>query len=153
MDSIHSYLSAGIAVVVGALVAGIYTSHLYHLSSKNEIIKDYLSDLDMIESLCARYWLFEEEDTSQREHESVGHELRARVDATGSYATLSKEILGNLYEKFFELDVRLAMAATGGSFQTKGHQISPMTYSEVTSILAEMRMLLRSKRNKMFWAR
>ncbi|WPZ23087.1 hypothetical protein T7987_07620 [Sulfitobacter faviae] len=153
MESIHSYLSAGIAVVVGALIAGAYTSYLYHLASKNEIIKDYLSDLDVIERLSREYWLFEAGSEDDQKHECAGHELRARIDATGSYIDLTQEILGTSSDKFTELDVRLSMAATGGSFQTKSHSRSPERYSEITSILSEMRALLRSKRNKMFWSR
>lgn len=154
MESIHSYLSASTAVIFGAVCAGLYTSYLNHLSSKNDIIKDYLLDLDEIERLCAAYWLFDENTTGiHSSQEQIGHELRAKIEATSSYSDLSKKILEDRFEHFQSLDDELFMVATGGSFQTANAESSPETYSMIMSIITEMRKLLREKRNSMFWTR
>lgn len=153
MEAVHAYLSAATAVLLGATAAGAFTSYLNHLSTKNENIKDYLADLDVIEKLCRGYWLFEgcpKNDSARLE--AIGHELRARVQSTASYETLSRSILGKRYKTFEELDVRLFMTATGGTFQTSSFAPSPQTYGEVLEIITEMRRLLRQQRISLFWA-
>ena len=152
MDGIHSYLSAISAVITGVLAASIFTAYFNHLSTKNENIKEYLRDLDEIEKLCRSYWLFEgclEGKLSRLEN--IGHELRAKLDAT-KFENLSRSILGERYEKFDDLDLRLFMAATGGSFQTMSVQPSPEVYGEIMVIITEMRALLREQRISLFWA-
>lgn len=148
------YLSAVLAVVVGVIVASLYTAYFNHRASQNDIIKDYLDDLDVIETLCAEYWLYSGSVADTEEiHERIGHELRAKIEATSIYAELSQKILGDQFEKFSALDVELFMRATGGNFQTKNFQRSPEVYGEIMSTISQIRMLLRSKRNAMFWAK
>jgi len=154
MDGIHLYLSAGVAVLLGALVASVFTAYFNHLSTKNENINEYLKDLGEIEKLCRNYWLFEgpmDEGASQLGN--LGHELRAKLDATASFESLSKSILGERYDQFTELDVKLFMAATGGTFQTQSFLPSPEVYGEVMQIITEIRALLRQQRISLFWAR
>ncbi|MCP3895085.1 MAG: hypothetical protein GY706_10720 [Bacteroides sp.] len=154
MDGIHSYLSAGLAVILGAVAAGTYTAYLSHLSTKNENIKDYLNDLDEIEQLCRNYWLFDGgSEECRARHDAISHELRAKLEATSSYDELSRSILGSRYQHFTKLDLELFMVATGGTFQTKKFAVSPEVYSQVMKITTEMRGLLRKQRISLFWAK
>lgn len=154
MESIHSYLSAGSAVLIGAIVASIFTALFNHISTKNENIDQYLGDLAEIEELCRKYWLFEgctDKDASKLE--SLGHELRAKLDASTSFEAVSKSILGKKFERYCELDLELFMVATGSSFQTKSFQVAPAVYSEVMQKISEVRALLRLQKNSLFWSR
>ncbi|MBY6006719.1 hypothetical protein KUV62_22575 [Salipiger bermudensis] len=153
MADAHSYLSAAVAVTIGALFAGVYTSYLNHLASKNDILKDYLRDLSEIERLAEIYWLAEPENESDiRFHDSAGHKLRAKMEATSEYSGVTKSILGDAYERFEGLDTDLFVTVTGGTFQTAKFGRDPQRYSETIAIVNKMRSLLRHRRNTMFWA-
>lgn len=153
MQGMHSYLSASLAVVVGTTIAFIYTAFHKHLSTQNEIIREYLEDLATIERLSEQYWLktvtcFQD----KQQHDVIGHELRARIEATSNYDELSQQVLGNLYTRFQELDVCLFMQATGGKFQTSEFQPCPETYGAIMNTISEIRDLLRKKRRSLFWS-
>ncbi len=152
MPAIHSYLSAVLAVIVGTVMAFIYTSYVNHRTNQNDIIKDYLADLQKIEDLCRMYWLPLNGDLPLQ-HSNIGHELRAKLEATSVYYTLSQNILGHSFAQFKELDQKLFDLATGGDFQTKRFEPCVETYAGCIEAISEIRNLLRTKRNTMFWSR
>ncbi len=150
MEDIHTYLSSVLAVSVASIAAYVFTSYLNFLSAQNDLIKDYIADLDEIEVLCAEYWL--NKSTHENNREQISHKLRAKLDATTYYEQLTKTILKSRFERFRDLDLELFVAATGGTFQTANFEVSPETYGEITSIIFEMRCILRQRRKSMFWA-
>ncbi|MGZ9809948.1 hypothetical protein ACXN5S_05740 [Pseudoroseicyclus sp. H15] len=150
---LHVYLSGLSAVLFGAVLAGVYTSYLNHLSETNSVIRDYISELERIERLVEEYWLGATYAHSEEQHRDVGHILLAAVEATGLYAETTVQILGDLYLEFEGLDLELYMSATGGEFQTTEYKASPDRYAECVNIIVRMKAILRKKRTKMFWAR
>jgi hypothetical protein len=118
-------------------------------------MRDYISDLNQIENLVRKYWLFDAKAkglTSKSEHQAIGDELRAKLQATTTYRELTSDLLKSDFGSFDALDLRLLDVATGGCFQARPFKSSPEVYSESVEIIQEMRVILRRKQSTIFWA-
>jgi hypothetical protein len=153
MNEIHLYSSSVISVGIGAVLASLYTFYLSFLSNRSNLIRDYVVDLNQIEILIRSYWLFDIYDQrSEVEHEAIGHELRAKLQATATYGNVTRDLLKSDFGIFDALDTKLFDTATGGCFQAGEFKPSPEVYSESVELIQEMRVILRRKQSTMFWA-
>lgn len=144
----HSYLSAISAVVVGAVLAYVYTKRLEKRKAQLLLINEFSSDLRRISELCEQYWLGDHSDESKEtELAAVGFKLRAALMATAEYRELIKSLMGDQFNDFDKLDIRLTMLATGGNFQTSSMKSSPETFQEIASVILKTEMILRTLRN------
>ena len=144
----HSYFSAISAVVVGGILAYIYTKRLEKRKAQLLLISEFSSDLRKISDLCEQYWLGDHADENKKtELAAVGYKLRAALMATAEYRELIKSLMGDQFNNFDKLDTRLTMLATGGDFQTSRMKSSPETFQEITSVILKTEMILRTLRN------
>lgn len=148
-SSLHSYGSAIIAVLVGALLAFLYSKQLEKRKAEISMLLEFSADLNTIKSLSEEYWLGNHSDKNKKLYlDSVGYKLRAALMATTEYRELMSSLLGRRFHEFNELDIRLMMAATGGNFQTSKVAASPSTYQEIAFLIFKTEAILRDLRSR-----
>jgi hypothetical protein len=146
----HALVPVLTGVVAAAFFAFCYTLYFNIRTARNDILKDFYSDLDEIERLAAEYWL--SNHSSENFHDKnkldiVGFKLRAKFNASMEYRDLHLSMFNRCAQnKYRELDIKLFINATGGNFQTKNMQASPETYNEIVNIIYQMKTLIRSRR-------
>lgn len=141
-------------VIVGAILAFLYTFYFNVRTAQNDVLKDFHADLDKVEELSAAYWLGDHSSTDpekKRVLDNYGHQLRAKLFAMVSYQEAAEALFGkDKSKRFNKLDTKLLIAATGGEFQTSKVKCSPETYNNILDIASEMRKLIRERRGRSF---
>lgn len=140
-------------VLLGAALAFLYTYYFNVRTARNDVLKDFHSDLDKIEELSISYWLGNhrsEDANDKKKLDDVGHQLRAKLLAMVSYHEATESLFNAKKRKeYAKLDTRLLMTATGGDFQTAKMEKSPETYNKIIEVLSEMRVLIRTTRGRL----
>lgn len=141
-------------VILGAILAFFYTFYLNVRTSRNDVLKDFHSDLDRIEKLCSDYWLgnYQFTDEAQKKAmEAIGHQLRAKLAELARYRETTRSLFSKKnYDLYYQLDLELFLIATGGEFQTEKMNASPETYNKILDIVSDMRSLIRTTRGRFF---
>ena len=144
----HTYLSAILAVALGALFAFVYTWYLENRKAKREVLLDFSSDLQRISELSEEYWLGDHSTPEKRERLSkVSHVLQAKLQSTTEYRPLIERLMKKRFDEFDELDAELFIAATGDPFQTPKMKYSPDKFKEISAYITKIELVLRDLRS------
>ena len=136
------------AALLSALVTYSINTYFNLKAAQNDLTKDYLEDLKIIETLSLDYWLGDHQKDKARLIR-VSHELRARLDTTAYFVNSAKAngaIIPKHNLKFKELDGKLFDMATGGNFQTHLIAADPSVAANIVNITSEIRSLLRESK-------
>lgn len=145
----HTYLSAVLAVLLGALLAFLYTKRIEKRKAYHQVIIDFSSDLKSIMNLCEDYWLGDHHDNKERIRlNKMSYLISAKLNETNEYRPLMEELLGEKFSDYENLDEKLFEVATGGNFQTSKMQSCPETFMEISSLIVKIEHCLRETRSK-----
>lgn len=147
--------------IIGAVFAFFFSQYLGYRNGKNDLLKDFLSDLDDIEDLVTTYWLSEYKKPKVKyflddryvkfsvddELDLIGHQLRVKISNFSNYTDILKKLMSEKnFLDFCDLDGKLFEYATGGKFQTLEMQKSPEQYNLIMDVMSGMRILIRKER-------
>ncbi|MBS1096270.1 hypothetical protein JK191_01505 [Gluconobacter sphaericus] len=149
---IFSTLPGVSSVILGALLAFSYTLYFNVRTARNDLLKEFYSDISETEHLISEYWLGNHNSKNKDEIEKlevVGHKLRAKLNTSILYDESEIHLFRKKYKSSYKkLNNQLFEIATGGNFQTKKMEASPETYARSLAILSQIRDIVRTIRSR-----
>lgn len=136
-------ITFGLGVIV-TVVTGVIRSRV---SADVSSIVELTADIEKIEELGVAYWSRSGRDDDDRVLEGRIH---GALNATRFFD--AERICGCYVQRFRELDVELADAVTGDSFETADKTIDPAKITLIMELSHRLRAHLRTVRRAKFWA-